>query len=177
MDFTFLQKLQKKGTFAHQKYQSIAAFAPSGFKRISAESPTLAQAVRVSFYPNSVNPFEPARDKNGKELMGMLYDPSVNATLDQVLWLKDQLGRAFILIEGHADSSMKSRIPDQAVRKLSLSRAEAIQRALMQKFKPDSNRIRFDIKGRGWDVPADSNNPDNQMLNRRVEISVFPLED
>jgi outer membrane protein OmpA-like peptidoglycan-associated protein len=92
------------------------------------------------------------------------------------MWFSDQFSRAIILIEGHADSSMRGRIPAQIARKLSSSRAEAVQRALMEKFKLDPNKCRIDIKGRGWAVPADSNNPDNQMLNRRVEISVFPME-
>jgi ABC-type nitrate/sulfonate/bicarbonate transport system substrate-binding protein len=176
MDFTFLQKLQKKGTFTHQKDRSIAAFTPSGFKKISAGSPTLTQSVRISFYPNSVNPYEPARDENGKERMGKLYDPNVSATLDQVMWLSDQFSRAVILIEGHADSSMRGRLPAQTARKLSLSRAEAIQHALMEKFRLDPNKFRIDVKGRGWAVPADLNNPENRMLNRRVEISVIPME-
>jgi len=62
----------------------------------------------------------------------------------------------------------------QAVRDLSLQRAEAIKRALIDKFKFDPNK--FSVEGKGWDVPADPNDPMNQALNRRVEISVFPPE-
>jgi outer membrane protein OmpA-like peptidoglycan-associated protein len=98
----------------------------------------------------------------------------VDATLDQVARLAGQFGRAVILIEGHTDSSMKGRAPVQAVRDLSLARAEAIKRALIEKFKFDPNK--FSIAGKGWDVPADPSAPDNQALNRRVEISVFPPE-
>ena len=176
MDFTFLQKLQNKGTFIHQKDRNIPAFTPSGYKKISAESHILAQSVRISFDANSANPYEPARDENGKDLEGSLYDCNVNATLERVAWLMDQFGRAVILIEGHADSSMKGHIPAQTARKLSLSRAEAIRRALMERFKPDPNKISFDVREKGWDVPFDSSDPGNQMLNRRVEISVFPSE-
>jgi NitT/TauT family transport system substrate-binding protein len=79
-----------------------------------------------------------------------------------------------ILIEGHSDSSMKGKVPVQAVRDLSLARAEAIKRALIEKYKFDPNK--FNIEGKGWDVPADPSAPDNQALNRRVEISVFPPE-
>ena len=173
MDFTFLLNLRAKGMLADQRDESIAAFTPSSLKRISSESPSLTQAVRIGFFPNSVNPYESARDEQGNALAGRLYDPNVQATLNYVGWLSNQLDRATILIEGHADSSMKGRVPAQAVRELSLSRAKAVRRALVQKFRFDPKKISIEIKGRGWDVPADSGDPDNQMLNRRVEISVF----
>jgi flagellar motor protein MotB len=69
---------------------------------------------------------------------------------------------------------MRGRVPVQAVRELSLARAEAIKRALIEKFKFDPNK--FIIEGKGWDVPSDANDPNNQALNRRVEISVYPPE-
>ncbi len=174
MDFSFLQRLQQKGTFAHQKDESIAAFTPSSFRKVTAESPILTQTIRINFYPNSANPYEPARDEVGNAIPGKLYDPNVDATLEQVARLSGQFARAVILIEGHTDSSMKGRVPVQAVRELSLARAEAIRRALVEKFKFDPNK--FNIEGKGWDVPADPNDPNNQALNRRVEISVFPPE-
>jgi hypothetical protein len=174
MDFTFLQQLQQKGVFAYQKDESIAAFTPSNFRKIPAESPILTQTIRINFSPNSANPYEPYRDDYGNVVSGKLYDPNVDATLEQVARLSGQFARAVILIEGHADSSMKGRVPVQAVRELSLARAEAIRRALVEKFKFDPNK--FSIQGKGWDVPFDSNDPNNQALNRRVEISVFPPE-
>ncbi|MBP1622271.1 MAG: tauA [Acidobacteria bacterium] len=174
MDFSVLQKLQKSGAFAHQKDESIAAFTPSSFRKVPAESPILTQTIRINFFPNSANPYEPARDEYGNAVSGKLYDPNVDATLEQVARLSGQFARAVILIEGHADSSMKGRVPVQAVRELSLARAEAIRRALVEKFKFDPNK--FSIQGKGWEVPADSNDPNNQVLNRRVEISVFPPE-
>jgi hypothetical protein len=174
MDFSFIQKLQQKGTFAHQKDESIAAFTPSNFRKVPAESPILTQTIRINFYPNSSNPYEPARDEFGNAVSGKLYDPNVDATLEQVARLSGQFARAVILIEGHADSSMKNRVPIQAVRELSQARADAIRRALVEKFKFDPNK--FSIQGKGWDMPADPNDPNNQALNRRVEISVFPPE-
>jgi hypothetical protein len=175
MDFTFLQKLQQKGAFAHQKDESIAAFTPSSFRKTPAESPILTQTIRINFFPNSANPYEQARDDAGNPIAGKLYDPNVDATLEQVARLSGQFARAVILIEGHTDSSMKGqRIPVEAVRELSLARAEAIKRALVEKFKFDPNK--FSIEGKGWDEPADPNDPMNQALNRRVEISVFPPE-
>jgi len=174
MDFTFVQKLQQKGVFAHQKDESIAAFTPSNFRKVPAESPILTQTIRINFYPNSANPYEPARDEYGNAVAGKLYDPNVDATLEQVARLSGQFARAVISIEGHTDSSMKNRVPVQAVRELSLARAEAIKRALVEKFKFDPNK--FSVQGRGWDAPADPNDPNNQALNRRVEISVYPPE-
>ena len=174
MDFSILQKLQKGGKFSHQKDESVASFTPSSFRKTPAESPILTQTIRINFFPNSANPYEPSRDDYGNTVSGKLYDPNVDATLEQVARLSGQFARAVILIEGHTDSSMKGRVPVQAVRELSLARAEAIRRALVEKFKFDPNK--FSIEGKGWDIPADANDPNNQALNRRVEISVFPPE-
>src|SRR5215510_175791 len=174
MDFSVIQALQKKGAFAHQTDESVASFTPASFRKTPAEAPILTQTIRINFFPNSANPYEPARDEVDKPIAGKLYDPNVDATLEQVARLAGQFGRAVILIEGHADSSMKGRAPVQAVRDLSLARAEAIKRALIDKFKFDPNK--FSISGKGWDTPADPTAPENHALNRRVEISVFPPE-
>src|SRR5262245_3040015 len=174
MDFSLVQSIQKKGAFANQTDESVASFTPASFRKTPAEAPILTQTIRINFYPNSANPYEPARDDLDKPIAGKLYDPNVDATLEQVARLAGQFGRAVILIEGHTDSSMKGRAPVQAVRDLSLARAEAIKRALIEKFKFDPNK--FSIAGKGWDVPADPAAPDNHALNRRVEISVFPPE-
>jgi NitT/TauT family transport system substrate-binding protein len=174
MDFSVIQSIQKKGTFAHQTDESLASFTPSSFRKTPAEAPILTQTIRINFFPNSANPYEPARDDVDKPVPGKLYDPNVDATLEQVARLAGQFARAVILIEGHTDSSMKGKVPVQAVRDLSLARAEAIKRALIEKYKFDPNK--FNIEGKGWDVPADPSAPDNHALNRRVEISVFPPE-
>ncbi len=174
MDFSYLQAIQKKGTFAHQKDESIATFTPSSFRKTPAEAPILTQTIRINFFPNSANPFEPARDESGSVIQGKLYDPNVSGTLERVARLVGQFSRAIILIEGHTDSSMKGRVPVEAVRSLSLERAEAIKRALIDKYKFDPDK--FSIVGKGWDAPADPNDSENQALNRRVEISVFPPE-
>ena len=174
MDFSVIQGIQKKGTFAHQTDESLASFTPSSFRKTPAEAPILTQTIRINFFPNSANPYEPARDDVDKAVPGKLYDPNVDATLEQVARLAGQFARAVILIEGHTDSSMKGKVPVQAVRDLSLARAEAIKRALIEKYKFDPNK--FNIEGKGWDVPADPSAPDNHALNRRVEISVFPPE-
>ena len=79
-----LQELDKAGSFAHQKDESRASFAPTSYKKISAESPILTQTIRINFYPNSANVYEPQHDENGKPVSNTLYDPSVAATLEKV---------------------------------------------------------------------------------------------
>jgi NitT/TauT family transport system substrate-binding protein len=174
MDFSVIQALQKKGMFANQADESVTSFTPASFRKTPAEAPILTQTIRINFFPNSANPYEPARDELDKPVAGKLYDPNVDATLEQVARLAGQFSRAVILIEGHTDSSMKGRVPVQPVKDLSLARAEAIKRALIDKYKFDPNK--FSIEGKGWDAPADPSQPDNHALNRRVEISVFPPE-
>ncbi len=178
MDFGVIKDLQAKGTFAHHQDESVAKFTPGTValkKKLQAEAPILTQTIRVNFYPNSSNPFEPGRDEFGNPVQGKLYDPNVAGTLDQVARLSGQFARAIILIEGHTDSSMKGKVPFQAVKDLSTSRAEAIKRALIDKYKFDPNK--FIVEGKGWSEPADPTDPDNHALNRRVEISVFPPEE
>jgi NitT/TauT family transport system substrate-binding protein len=174
MDFSIIQKLQQQNAFANQKDESVATFTPASYKKVQAEAPILTQTIRINFYPNSANPYEPSRDPQGNIVQGKLYDPGVDATLEQVARLAGQFARAVILIQGHTDSSMKGRVPVQAVRDLSLARAEAIKQSLISKYKFDPNK--FSIEGKGWDEPADANDPNNHPLNRRVEISVFPPE-
>src|SRR5881296_1992728 len=49
MDFSFIQSLQKKGTFAQQKDESVATFTPSSFRKVPAEAPILTQTIRINF--------------------------------------------------------------------------------------------------------------------------------
>ena len=171
MDFSFLRRLKKNGSFAQQKAGSFITSTPSGLRKISDEPPILARSVRISFSPNSINLYEKDRDEQGNTVSRKLYDPDVDATLDRIAKIAGQIDNAVILIEGHVDSSKKGIIPDQPVQALSVARAEAVRRALIEKFKMDPEIFR--IRGKGWDVPADPNDPNNQALNRRVEISVY----
>jgi outer membrane protein OmpA-like peptidoglycan-associated protein len=61
------------------------------------------------------------------------------------------------------------------VQELSLRRANAVKQALIRKF-PSLQPNQFTAVGRGWDRPADANDPNNHAKNRRVEIKVYPLE-
>ena len=77
---------------------------------------------------------------------------------------------------GHSDSSMKGKgTRYEDVKTLSVDRAEAVKKALVQKYKFDVNK--FTSEGKAWDEPADLDDPMNQALNRRVEISVYPPEE
>lgn len=174
MDFTFIQNLDKKGLFKQQVDESVATFTPAMARKIEGAEAPLTQTIRINFYPNSSNPYEQARDQYGTAIQGKLYDANVDPTLEAVARLAGQFARCVILIEGHADSSMKGRVPEQAVKDLSLARAASIKQALVDKYKFDPNK--FTVAGKGWDSPADANDPQNQALNRRVEISVFPAE-
>jgi outer membrane protein OmpA-like peptidoglycan-associated protein len=175
MNFSALKSLDKKGTFAHQKDEYRAQFAPTSYKKVSAESPILTQTIRINFYPNSANIFEPQHDEAGKPIKNTLYDPSVSATLEKVARLVGQYERAIIAVVGHTDSSMKGKgTRYEDVKQLSVDRAEAVKRALVQKYKFEANK--FTADGLAWDEPADPDEPMNQALNRRVEISVYPPE-
>ncbi len=174
MDFSVVQQLDKEGLFKNQRDEYVAKFVPGSFAKVQAEAPILTQTIRINFYPNSSNIYEPGHDEYGAPMANTLYDPNVEATLERVARLAGQYDRAAITISGHTDSSMKGKVPQQAVAQLSRERAEAVKQALVKKYKFDPNK--FTVEGRGWDAPADPSQPDNHALNRRVEVAVYPVE-
>lgn len=174
MDFSVLQKLDAKGGFADMKNEYITQFSPTTYSKVAAEKPILTQTIRINFYPNSSNLFEPQHDEFGNALASTLYDPNATATLEKVGRLAGQYERAVIAVVGHTDSSMKGKVPRGEVERLSLDRANSVKNALVKKYNFDPNK--FVIQGKAWDEPADANDPMNQALNRRVEISVYPPE-
>ncbi len=175
MDFSAIKALEQEGAFAGQKDEYRTAFAPATYSKVRAEAPILTQTIRINFYPNSANIFEPEHDDLDQPLANTLYDPNVAATLEKVGRLSGQYDRAVIAIVGHSDASMRGRgVRFEDVKKLSLDRAEAVKNALVEKFAFDPNK--FIIEGEGWNQPADLDDPDNHALNRRVEISVYPPE-
>lgn len=174
MNFSVLKQLDREGTFAHQRDEYRTQFVPGSYTKVQAEAPILTQTIRINFYPNSANLYEPQHDELGTPIKNTLYDPSVGATLEKVARLAGQYERATIAIVGHTDSSMKGQVRFEDVRELSLDRANAVKKALVDKYKFDPNK--FLIEGKGWNEPADPEDPMNQALNRRVEISVYPPE-
>jgi outer membrane protein OmpA-like peptidoglycan-associated protein len=69
---------------------------------------------------------------------------------------------------------MQGQVDQQLVLQLSRQRAEAVKESLVKKFDLDSNR--FTVLGLGWKRPADPTQPNNQALNRRVEVRILPAE-
>jgi NitT/TauT family transport system substrate-binding protein len=175
MDFSVIQQLDREGAFKSQKDEYTSSFVPTTYSKVQAEAPILTQTIRINFYPNSANLYEPQHDETGRGIANTLYDPTVSATLEKVGRLAGQYERAVIAIVGHTDSSMKGRgVRFEDVERLSLDRANAVKNALVEKFKFNPNK--FVIKGMGWNQPADPDDPNNNALNRRVEISVYPPE-
>ena len=175
MDFSHIKALDQAGTFAHQRDEYRTAFVPTSYSKVRAEAPILTQTIRINFYPNSANLYEPRHDDLDRPIPNTLYDPTVDATLEKVGRLAGQYERAVIAVVGHTDASMQGQgVRFEDVQQLSLDRANAVKKALVEKF--DFEPAKFVIEGEGWNVPADAQDPDNHALNRRVEISVYPPE-
>jgi len=175
MDFSHIKALDAAGTFAHQKDEYRTAFVPTTYSKVRAEAPILTQTIRINFYPNSANLREPRHDDIDRPIPNTLYDPTVDATLEKVGRLSGQYERAVIAVVGHTDASMKGQgVRFEDVKKLSLDRANAVRKALIEQF--DFEPAKFVVEGEGWNQPADPQDPDNHALNRRVEISVYPPE-
>jgi len=174
MDFSIVQGLDKEGLFKDQQEVYVSRFVPTTYKKVSAEAPVLTQIVRIGFYPNSANIFEPEHDEFGMPVPNTLYDPSVDATLEKIARMVGQYERATIAIVGHTDGSMKGKVPEKAVKELSEDRSKSVKEALIRKYKFPPNK--FVCEGKSWGEPADPNDPTNHALNRRVEIQVYTPE-
>ncbi len=176
MDFSILQKLASEPKYASQKDEYEVRFAPASAGAIQAESTEiLTKTVVIHFYPNSWDIGKTVTQTiNGKE-KEVPYDPNADLVIEEVGQLAGQYGASRIVIEGHADSSMKGRIPADLVKELSSNRANSVKEALVKKF-PSLQPNQFATSGQGWDRPADADDPLNQAKNRRVEIKVYPLE-
>ncbi|NCB37209.1 MAG: hypothetical protein EOM80_00435 [Erysipelotrichia bacterium] len=174
VDFSIVKKFLAKGMFADQKDVQVSRFVSTSYKKVSAEAPVLTQTVRINFYPNSDNIYEPEHDEFGQSIANTLYDPTVDATLEKIARMVGQYDRAQVAIIGHTDSSMKGKVPEKAVKDLSSDRASSVRSALVRKYK--FPREKFIAEGKGWNEPADPTDPMNQALNRRVEIQVFTPE-
>jgi len=174
MDFSVIKALDAKGAFASQTDTYTAKFAPDDYKK-TVEEPVIKQVIRIHFYPNSANLDEAERDEFGNPVKGKRYDPSIPQTLERVATMAGQYDRAVIKVTGHTDDSYRGKVPYDLVKKLSTDRAEAVKKALIDKYKQDPNK--FVAEGKAWDEPADAKDPHNNAQNRRVEIGVYPLEE
>jgi NitT/TauT family transport system substrate-binding protein len=177
MDFSIIAKLGQEEAYKSQTDEYTKPFIPKPVQAIRVEEDEiLTNTVVVHFSPNSSNLRETIlRDENGKKVE-VLYDPNVDFVLEEIGRLAGQFGKARVIIEGHTDSSMKAKLPDdKMVKELSRSRAGAIKDALVKKFSGlDANR--FSVAGMGWDRPADDDDAHNHAKNRRVEIKIFTAE-
>ena len=143
MDFSVLKQLDREGGFAHQKDEYKTQFAPMSYSKVQAEAPILTQTIRINFYPNSSNIFEPHHDDTGRPIAGTLYDPTAEATLEKVGRLAGQYERAIIAVVGHTDASMRGRgVRFEDVRTLSLDRAMAVKNALVEKYRLRPEQVR-----------------------------------
>lgn len=174
VDFSLIRELDRDGTFEHHKDEYVSKFVPTTYAKIQAEAPIITQTVKINFYPNSYNIYEPSYNEIGKPIPNTLYDPSVEATLERVALLSGAYERAIVAIVGHTDASMKGRIPEQVVKDLSMRRAESVKDALVKKFKFDPQK--FVVEGKGWSNPFNEADAMNHANNRRVEISVYSPE-
>jgi hypothetical protein len=175
MDFSVIQKLGTEPKYAETKDEYATSIVPKTVQQIRAENEEiLTKSIVIHFFPNSADLRKTViRRIDGKDVEEP-YDPQVDLVLDEVATLAKQFGNARIVVEGHTDGSMRGAVPAAMVRQLSLERAMAVQDALIGKFKFDAGR--FAVDGRGWDRPADDDQPDNHALNRRVEIKVYAAE-
>ncbi|PYQ77966.1 MAG: hypothetical protein DMG01_13035 [Acidobacteria bacterium] len=176
MDFTVVQKLGSDAKYASQKNEYDVHFAPASAGSIQGEkNEILTKTIVIHFFPNSWDLTKKVtRNVDGKEVEE-LYDPNVTFVVEEVGKLAGQFGAARIVIEGHADGSMKGQVPKNLVQELSLNRANAVKEALVRKF-PSLQPNQFASAGMGWDRPFDPADPENSAKNRRVEIKVYPAE-
>jgi NitT/TauT family transport system substrate-binding protein len=173
MDFSIIQKLAQDEKYSTSKVEYESKVAPKELRTVRAEGEEiLTNTVVIHFFPNSFDPMATIeRTVNGKKVEER-YDANVENVLEEIAQLAGQFGSARIIIEGHTDASMKGQVPVEAVKDLSLKRANAIKEALLKKYT-DLDPNRFNVDGVGWDRPVDAL---NQTKNRRVEIKVLTAE-
>lgn len=173
MDFSIIQKLGEEEKYRHQRdeYTPVRTVIRTP-QQIRVESDEiLTNTVVINFYPNSAD-LHYKVIRNGEE---ELYDPNVDAVIEEIGRLAGQFSAAQILIEGHTDASMRGKAPEELVKQLSLQRAKAVKEAVVKKF-PNLDPNQFAVDGVGWDRPFDPNDPNNHAKNRRVEIKVYTAE-
>lgn len=173
MDFSIIKGFAAAGMYAGQKDTYSATFNSGEAGRV-AEAPLLKKTIRIQFYPNSNDPFEPKHDEYKRPIPDTFYDPNVTKIMKDVATLAGQFDKCVIRIVGHTDASMKGQIPEQWVIDLSTERADAVRKAMIEKFKFPPEK--FQATGVGWNEPVDPNTPNDDFANRRVEINVYPVE-
>jgi NitT/TauT family transport system substrate-binding protein len=178
MDFSVIQKLAGEPFYANQKNEYQVQFVPTSATAVQAESnEILTKSIVIQFYPNSDDIEKTITKTVDGKTVEEKYDPNAGFVVEEAGKLAGQFGAARIVIEGHTDGSMRNSgsVTAADVQELSLRRANSVKQALIRKF-PSLQPNQFTTAGRGWDRPADPNDPNNNAKNRRVEIKVYPLE-
>lgn len=166
-DFSIIKKLEKEPGYASQTSLYEVHHVP--VVGLREEKGVLVKTYRVSFPPGSVD--VGAKITTGKDGAERAYDPDADATLETIGRIANQTKDGVVRITGYADTSLKGKVDEAQIRELSQSRAYAV-REVLGKYKIDPQR--FAPSGAGWDKPADPDDPDNHVKNRRVEIEVVP---
>src|SRR5436190_4156447 len=176
IDFSVLKKLGNDTKYSSQKNEYDVQFAPATAAAIQGESDEiLTKTVVIHFSSNSWDLTKKTSETINGKVVENLYDPNAPFVVEEIGKMAGQFGAARIVIEGHTDSSMKGRVPEDAVQELSANRANAVKEAILKKF-PTLQPNQFTASGLGWARPADPGDPLNQAKNRRVEVKVYPLE-
>ncbi len=164
MDFTVVKELGEVEPYRSSANEYVSTFGGLSVDSVAESEEILARVERIHFPPNSDN-------LRAVTSQGTPYDPNVESAVEEIGKLVGSFGNAQVLIEGHTDASMKGQVSPQLVQDLSRRRAEAVKKAVLEKFQIDEKQIL--VKGMGWDRPADSK---IHARNRRVEVKVYPLE-
>jgi len=154
-------------TFKDSRDVSQPMFKP-GMNFTTLEAPTnqiISRSVQFTFKPNSAE-------------LDLTYDPNITKYLDEIGKLAGGFGNAYVVVEGNTDASRKGVVPEDLVVQFSYDRADAVKKAILEKYK--FNPDQFKVIGNGWKNPlpnnTDPSNPDHNKANRRVEVKVFPFE-
>jgi NitT/TauT family transport system substrate-binding protein len=178
MDFSVIKALGGEPLYANQKNEYQVNFVPTSATAVQAESnEILTKTIVIQFFPNSDDLEKKVQKAVEGKTVEELYDPNAPFVVEEAGKLSGQFGAARIVIEGHTDASMRGSgtVTSADVQELSLRRANSVKQALLRKF-PSLQPNQFTTVGKGWDRPADPNDPNNNAKNRRVEIKVYPLE-
>jgi len=156
-----------KDKFKDSKDLSQTMFKP-GMSFTSMEAPDtqiLSRSVSFTFKPSSAE-------------LDTDYDPNIIPYLDEIGKLAGGFGNAYIVVEGNADSTRKGVVPEDLVVQFTYDRADAVKKAILEKFK--FNPDQFKVIGNGWKNPLPKGTVQNELeynkSNRRVEVKVFPFE-
>ena len=166
MDFSIIQKLGQDDKYSSSKVEYETKVAPKDLQTVRAEGDEiLTNTVVIHFFPNSWDPFNTvSKTVNGKAVEER-YDPNVENVLEEIAQLAGQFGTARIIIEGHTDSTMKGQVPVEAVKDLSLKRANAIKEALLKKYT-DLDAQSIQRRWRGLGPPGRPAQPEQEPPRR-----------